>query len=153
MSDQRTSTCPACEDTTWAWAGRQPGYDHIHRVVHLPDDQRDVDTHFVMRGFAVGFSSARAGGLPQTWVFFEHLEPALVFGRAGRMSTHGISRYGVYQAAHETRFDFETAEQVTTLYVSKRSLDRKAGEDRHFAQWVRGVRLDSAYYEPPAPIR
>ncbi|MFF2852052.1 hypothetical protein ACFVT5_37850 [Streptomyces sp. NPDC058001] len=69
------------------------------------------------------------------------------------MSIHDISGYGVYQAAHETRFGFETEEQVTTLYVSGRALEREAGEDKRFAQWVRGVQLDSAYYEPPASCR
>lgn len=153
MSDQPASTCPACEDETWEWTGRQPGYDHIHRITSLPEDAQDSDTHIVRRGFAVGFAGADGGGLPQTWIFFEHLVPALVFGRAGRMSVHDISGYGVYQAAHETRFDFETEDQVTTLYISGPALHRKAGVDQHFAQWVRGVQPGSAFYEPPAPYR
>ncbi|MEU2718227.1 hypothetical protein [Streptomyces sp. NPDC007205] len=119
----------------------------------LPDDSRSTDTHHVVRGCAVGFAEVSASdrGLPQTWVFFEHLEPAIVFGRAGRMSVHDVSGYGVYEAAREVRFDLsESDEEIITLYVSGHALDRRPGEEEIFARWAGGVRLGSAYYEPPA---
>jgi hypothetical protein len=122
-------------------------------VPALPDSSRNTDTHQVLRGYAVGFAglSASDQGLPQTWVFFEHLEPAIVFGRAGRMSAHDISGYGVYEAAREVRFDpSESDEQIITLYVSGHALDLRPGEDEIFARWAGRVRLGSAYYETPA---
>ncbi|MFC9955214.1 hypothetical protein ACFVIN_33165 [Streptomyces prasinus] len=148
MNDQSGTTCSACRG--WMFAGQQPGYDHIHAIPSLPDDSRNTDTHHVMCGYAVGFSNTEWGGLPQTWVFFEDLEPAIVFGRAGRMSMHDISGYGVYTAAREVRFDpAESDDEITTLYLSGRPLDRRPGEKEIFARWARGVQLKSAYYEPP----
>ncbi|SCE62653.1 hypothetical protein [Streptomyces sp. OspMP-M43] len=146
MSATITGTCTDCTD--WKYAGSQPGYDHIHAVRVLPDEDHE-NTHLVLHGFATGFASDRVPGLAQTWVFFEHLEPALVFGRAGRMSSYDITGYGVYQAAREVRFDHDTGRQVTTLYVTGRALDREPGEDKPFARWTRGVNPDSAYYEDP----
>ncbi|MEZ7005477.1 hypothetical protein [Streptomyces sp. AD55] len=71
-----------------------------------------------MRFGAAFPADPRASSRPavrRTWVFFEHLEPALVFGRAGRMSSYGITSYGVGQAAREVRFDHDTGRRVTTL--------------------------------------
>lgn len=148
MNDQPTATCSSCQG--WKFAGQQPGYDHIHAVPSLPDDSRDTDTHRFVPGYAVGLSNTEWGGLPQTWIFFEDLEPALVFGRAGRMSRHDISGYGVYAAAREVRYDpAESDEEITTLYVSGRPLDRQLGENEIFGRWTRGVQLKSAYYQPP----
>jgi hypothetical protein len=143
--------CTACHG--WKWAGQQPGYDHIHVALALPDDSRSTDTHQVTRGYAVGFAGVSASdrGLPQTWVFFEHLEPAIVFGRAGRMSACDISGFGVYEAAREVRFDLsESDEEIITLYVTGHALDRLPGEDEIFARWAGGVRLESVHYETPA---
>ena len=148
MTTTTTGTCPQCDDKTWRRRGSQPGYDHIHRVRSLPDEERE-DVHWVLHGFATGFASTAEPGLPQTWVFFEYMESALVFGRAGRMSVYDISSYGVYRAAREERFDYDSEQQVTTLYVTGRALDREAGEDKHFARWAGGVRPDSAHYEDP----
>ncbi|MFD6187455.1 hypothetical protein [Streptomyces goshikiensis] len=152
MSQTTDTPCPACDDKTWAWKGGQPGYDHIHRVPRLPDEERE-DGHYVLHGWATGFRSVTEPGLRQTWVFFEHLEPALVFGRAGRMSIYDISSYGVYRAAREERFDRESEEMITALYVTGRALDREPGEDKHIARWTRGVQHDSAYYEDPVRCR
>ncbi|MGW0604091.1 hypothetical protein [Streptomyces sp. NPDC002640] len=150
MSATTNSTCPAC--TNWAYASSQPNYDHIHAVRALPDEDHE-DTHLVLHGFATGFASESVPGLAQTWVFFEHLEPALVFGRAGRMSVHDITSYGVYRAAREIRFDDDTGRQVTSLYVTGRKLDRETGEEKHFTRWTRGVKPDSAHFEDPARCR
>ncbi|MDW4912625.1 hypothetical protein [Streptomyces californicus] len=139
-----SNACPAC--TGWAHAGSQPGYDHIHRVLSLPEEQHE-DQQRVLHGFATGFASSAEPGLAQTWVFFEHLEPALVFGRAGRMSVYDITSYGVYTAAREERFDHGTGRQVTTLHVAGRALDREPGEGKHFVRWARSVESDSAFYE------
>ncbi|WP_333744056.1 hypothetical protein [Streptomyces ardesiacus] len=143
-------TCPACTD--WAYASSQPNYDHIHAVRALPDDDHE-DPHLVLHGWATGLSSESVPGLRQTWVFFEHLEPAFVFGRAGRMSVHDITSYGVYRAAREVRFDYDTGRQVATLYITGLALDRQAGEDKHFSRWTQGVQPDSAYYGDPVRCR
>ncbi|MFF2226897.1 hypothetical protein ACFVV7_26685 [Streptomyces globisporus] len=139
-----SNACPAC--TGWAHAGSQPGYDHIHRVLSLPEEQHE-DQQRVLHGFATGFASSAEPGLAQTWVFFEHLEPALVFGRAGRMSVYDITSYGVYTAAREERFDHGSGRQVTTLHVAGRALDREPGEGKHFVRWARSVESVSAFYE------
>ncbi|MFJ7242129.1 hypothetical protein ACIQWB_34055 [Streptomyces olivaceus] len=62
------------------------------------------------------------------------MEPALAFGRAGRMSVHDITSYGVYRAAREVRFDYGTGQQVTTLYVTGRAIGRHSGKDKHFSR-------------------
>ncbi|WP_405149104.1 hypothetical protein OG589_13450 [Sphaerisporangium sp. NBC_01403] len=98
-----------------------------------------------MHGYVVGMD----GQLPQMWVFFEHIEPALVFGRAGRMSGYDISGYGVYEAAREVRYDERSQREVHTLYVAGESLDRRDGEAKVFNRWVRGCDPESSQFEPP----
>ncbi|WP_030457155.1 hypothetical protein [Herbidospora cretacea] len=55
--------------------------------------------------------------MPQAWVFFTDLEPAVMFGLAGRMSSFDISGYGVYEAARQVRFDKRLDRDVHTLLV------------------------------------
>lgn len=62
-----------------------PNYHHVHDVEELPRERR-TDHHIVVHGFAVRLS----GSIDTCWVFFHHLEPALAFGRAGRMSSVDI---------------------------------------------------------------
>ncbi|MGH3771889.1 MAG: hypothetical protein ACRDRW_10905 [Pseudonocardiaceae bacterium] len=88
--------CPECDGSH----EHQPIYDHIHEVTVLPC-ARHAEDWVVVSGYGVGI---RGSGLRQTWMFFEYLEPALVFGRAGRMSSD-VSSYGVYAAAREVRFN------------------------------------------------
>ncbi|WP_424532523.1 hypothetical protein ACOZ38_19845 [Sphaerisporangium viridialbum] len=141
-------TSEDCAQCGGLWTARKkaPNYDHIHRAETLPRAQH-TESHIVVHGYAVGMG----GQLPQMWVFFEHMEPALVFGRAGRMSSYDISGYGVYEAARETRYDQRRRDDVTTLHVNVAadSLDRREGEREVFTRWVRGCDLASAHFEPP----
>ncbi|MET8145662.1 hypothetical protein ABZU32_35625 [Sphaerisporangium sp. NPDC005288] len=144
MIPEECSKCGA----PWT-SGKVPNYDHIHRAETMPRARR-TESHIVLHGYAVGLAGM-GGGIGQTWVFFEHLEPALVFGRAGRMSSHDISSYGVYEAARETRYDEHRRGDVTTLHVNVAadSLDRRQGEKKVFARWLQGVESESAHFEPP----
>ncbi|MGW3657211.1 hypothetical protein ACWD6R_16620 [Streptomyces sp. NPDC005151] len=140
--------CPDCQWEPWPSEPQpQPNYDHVHAVRTLPS-ARDSDGHQIVQGYAVGLCGPR---LPQLWVFFEDLAPAMAFGRAGRMSADAKG-YGVYRAARGEHFDSATERQVVTLHVIRRSLDRKDGEADTLQQWTRGVIPGSAYFEdrPPA---
>lgn len=139
MSTVPAPECPDCHGPT-------PNYDHIHGATTLPRRTHTND-HVVTPGYAVGMSGVGGQGLPQTWVFFEDVEPALVFGRAGRMSGGDISGYGVYEAAAEVRFNGRR--DVTTLHVKsdQPSLDRGEGEAEVFARWVAGCDPTSSYFQ------
>ncbi len=73
----------------------------------LPEELHRED-HFIRCGYAVGFGQ---------WFFFDAREPALVFGRAARMSL-GCRAYGVYEAAHETRHCQTHEEDERVLLVN-----------------------------------
>ncbi|KOU08306.1 hypothetical protein ADK86_04145 [Streptomyces sp. NRRL F-5755] len=99
-------------------------------------------------GYAVGF--AGNSGLPQTWIFFADLEPAVVFGRAARMSAFDVNHYGVSEAAGETRYTERLGRDVVTLHLKQDShLRDHDNEMPILKRWVRGCRPDSAYYEGP----
>lgn len=141
-----TSPCPECAG--WSRQSARRNYDHVHRVDSLPR-AKHTDSHVIRRGYAVGIG----GALPQLWVFFTDLEPALVFGRAGRMSLD-VSGYGVYEAAHELRADERLGRDVQTLYVLRgQSLDRRPDEADAFARWVAGCDPASSHWSPPGRRR
>ncbi|GAA4924428.1 hypothetical protein GCM10023334_029120 [Nonomuraea thailandensis] len=106
---------------------------------------RHTDSHRVRRGYAVGM----AGTLPQMWLFFDHIEPALVCGRAARMSCFDIMGYGVYEGAQEVRFDERLRRDVRTLYVlDGDSLDRHTDEAAAFTRWIAGCDPKSSHFKP-----
>ncbi|HEY3958630.1 MAG TPA: hypothetical protein VGM53_35145 [Streptosporangiaceae bacterium] len=146
----RTSRAAGCLDCGGLLMDRpHPNYDHIHAVDALPR-QRRSDRRIVTRGYAVGMG----GSLPQIWVFFRDLEPAAVFGRAGRMSTD-IAGYGVYEAAAEARYDPALSVDVHTLHIN---LDAEVSRTDHQLQvrliqrFAQGVREhpESSYWHVPA---
>lgn len=99
------------------------------------------DYRFVDRGYAVGIGK---------WHFFKALEPALVFGRAARMSPdcHG---YGVYAAAEEVMCCHLHNRDEWALHLAGLSLDRKGGEVdaiKRFAQCVKENPDSSHWHEP-----
>jgi hypothetical protein len=122
-----------------------PNYDHIHAVEALPRRHRS-DSHIVTHGYATGMS----GRVPQTWVFFDHLEPAAVFGRAGRMGSPDITGYGVYEAAAEVRYHPGLDRDIHTLHVNLHREIRDHGSERRlFERWIRGTSPASAHFQPP----
>lgn len=139
-----TRTSPDCPDCGTSTAS-QPHYDHVHWVTELPR-ARHSDSHVVVHGYAVGFGGS--GGLPWTMVFFADLEPAIVFGRAARMSAYDISTYDVSEAAREQRYDEFLHRDVVTLYLKAGSELRDHPNERPILErWVRGCHPNSAYYE------
>jgi hypothetical protein len=104
-----------------------------------------TDDYVRRHGYAVGLS----GSIEQTWVFFADLEPSLVFGRAGRMSSVDIRSYGVYHAVHEVRFDDQSDRDVRTLYVRRGSIDRQPDEHEAFTRWLAGTTSSSSHFQPP----
>jgi hypothetical protein len=136
--------CPKCRNAYGK--GQYPNYDHVHGTGQLPRARR-TDSHIIVRGYATGM----AGNLPQVWVFFEHLEPAVVFGRAGRMSISDISSYGVYEAARESRYDRNLNRDVRTLHINFAADFRNHDEEGPILErWLRGCDPRSAYFERPA---
>ena len=128
--------------------GPHPNYGHLHpTTVDKPPRSRRTEGRVVTRGYAVGMS----GHLPQIWVFFGRIEPAYVFGRAGRMATtEDIRSYGVYEAACEVRWDEDKGRDIRTLLVAVDTSQREVvdGQDL-IARWVRGTNTCSSYFLPP----
>ncbi|WP_103349785.1 hypothetical protein [Amycolatopsis sp. CA-128772] len=132
--------CEACD----RFADRDvPNYHHIYRADKLPRP-RQSDGHIVIHGYAVEIS----GAIQRTWVFFHDIEPALAFGRAGRMSSVDIRGYGVFAAAREIRFD-ERLGDVITLHLTGENLDRKPDEAKALTRWLAGVTPESSHFAPP----
>lgn len=137
--------CNACDPRPLG-PYHQP-YDHVHWEQVLP---RHLTTDDCVRrcGYAVGF----AGSIQQTWVFFADLEPALVFGRAGRMSSVDIRSYGVYHAVHEVKFDEQSNRDVHTLYLQHGSLERQPDKQEVFQRWLAGTIPPRRTSSPHAPL-
>lgn len=134
--------CDACDPRPIAPC-HQP-YDNVHWEQALPRTPT-TDGCVRRRGYAVGLS----GSIEQTWVFFADLEPALVFGRAGRMSSVDIRSYGVYHAVHEVKFDERSDRDVRTLYVQHGSVDRQPDEHDAFTRRLAGTTSSSSHFLPP----
>ncbi|WP_327421133.1 hypothetical protein OG763_09775 [Streptomyces sp. NBC_01230] len=151
MSETNTrpgaAECPDCLLQESWFPGPQPHYDHVHIVETVPAPQ-DIDGHVIIHGYSVGMSGPE---LPQLWIFFEYLEPAIACGRAARMSAD-IKGYGVYRAAREQAIDWDAERKVVTLHLVGPSLDRTVGEADILRRWLEGVVPGSAYFEdrPPA---
>jgi hypothetical protein len=88
-------------------------------------------------------------------MFFDRIEPAYAFGRAGRMASAGdITSYGVYEADHEVRWDEDQGRDVRTLHVATDTSLREHADDQDLLmRWVRGTSPRSAYYQPPESRR
>lgn len=85
----------------------------------------------IEHGYAVGIG---------TWYFFDAIEPAVTFGRAGRMSSHCLG-YGVYAAAMEMAYcPAHGDEHVLHVLVTGGSLDRRPGEAELLGRFVESVR-------------
>lgn len=145
---RRTDSATDCADCRGLFHGTpQPHYDHVHTTDKLPRARR-TDEHTVKHGYVVGF--AGNSGLPQTWIFFADLEPAVVFGRSARMSVSDVNHYGISEAARETRYTERLGRDVVTLHLKHGShLRDHDNEMPILKRWVRGCRPDSAHYEGP----
>jgi hypothetical protein len=99
------------------------------------------------KGYAVklGIPISEVSG--SFWTFFEYLEPALAFGRAGR-TAWGVSSYGVWRAA--IRPDAERGGYVH-LYVDwSADYDRGPEERELLERWVAHINPDSAHWYAPS---
>lgn len=104
------------------------------------------DRHVVRHGYAVD-----AGG---SWYFFTDLEPAIVFGRAARMSLDCRS-YGVFRAAHETNHCAQHGDERALIFVGLQ-VDRGADEADVINRFAAGVAQhpeSSHWHAPKAPTR
>ena len=131
----------------------EPGRDESDRRVGAPyltvgdvdvlPRQRTRDDHVVQHGYAVH--------LDGLWFFFPDIEPALAFGRAGRMSTE-VGSYGVFAAVREVQFCDRHGVDEAVLLCSGDRLDRKDNEVEMLHRFVQGVsqRRGSAHWHPPA---
>jgi hypothetical protein len=137
------ASCSACNASMFT-SSPQPHYDHVHSVESLPR-ARHTDIHEIVSGYAVGMG----GPLPQTWVFFKDIEPAIVFGRAARMSDE-VSTYGVYEAAREVRYTEHLRRDTRTLLVNFDADIRDHETERpHLERWVQGCSPRYASFAPP----
>ncbi|MFL5913719.1 MAG: hypothetical protein ACJ768_24545 [Gaiellaceae bacterium] len=120
-------------------------YEDITLVDKLPRKTSREDCS-VTHGYAVG-ANGTGGRLAQTWFFFHHLEPALAFGRAARVST-AVSGYGVYAAARKVKFSDAKGADEVFLYLIGETLDRRPDENAYLTRWVRGVKPGRAGWRP-----
>ncbi|MGB3443210.1 MAG: hypothetical protein WBA97_31095 [Actinophytocola sp.] len=109
-----------------------------------PTSRKILRSHRIDHGYAVHLG----GRINPCWVFFADLEPALAFGRAGRMSSVDIRSYGVMAAARELRYDDSRGGDVHTLYVTGNNLDRGPDERQALQRWLAGVNPDSSHFRP-----
>lgn len=141
------SGCPACAAFPTGSEGLD--WDHVHEAAELPAVEH-TDARHVIHGYLVRLGSHL--GAHQRWFFFGHLEPALVFGRAARMSA-SVSSYGVHAAATEAHQDpANPTRDITTIHVrTGTGLDRADDELQHFDRWLRATRArpESSHYHPP----
>jgi hypothetical protein len=138
------TACALCDQT----GGGGSTYDHVHRVETLPSPRRSDDC-VKTRGYAVQFSGPARHGVPSCWVFFTDREPALVFGRAGRMTDH-INGYGVHEAVHEFRYDDRRRDHIATLYVTTDRIDGQPDERDDLRRWVEGAIAGFTRFHPGA---
>ena len=118
------------------------GSFHEVRIVDSLPPAREQDDWRIEQGFVV-----RMGGpycLPSLF-FFNAKEPALVFGRAARMSQN-VSSYGVRRGALERKYKDGGDER--TLYVTGDRLDRSADADEQetFLRFAAGTVPDSSHW-------
>lgn len=147
-----TADCPDCH-TDMFTSEPHPNYDHVHRVAdgQLPR-ARNGGYRKVVRGYATGMG----GLLPQIWVFFDRIEPAYAFARAGRMSALGdVVSCGVFEAACESRWrefpgEVPSMRETRTLHIdfSTSVLERVRGSDDRdlLARWTDGTVPGKAYF-------
>ena len=119
-------------------------YDEVRDTGRLPL-RAHLDHCIVRRGFAAEIDGSRT----ELWFFFEHLEPALVFGRSARQSLR-INGFGVHPAAEEGVSTPDGRDRRILHVIRSERLDRHDDERRHFLAWANGCDPASAYW-PPTP--
>ena len=82
-------------------------------------------------------------------MFVTDREPALVLGRAGRMSAH-ITGYGVHEAVNEFRCEDRRRDHIATLYVTTDRIDGQSDERDDLRRWVEGVLVPEFTDDDPA---
>lgn len=127
-------------------SGEKPagGYVAVTHHHELPP-RANSDHHVVRHGYTVD-----VGG---SWYFFGDLEPAIVFGRAGRMSLDCRS-YGVFRAAHETLYCPQHGDERVLTFVGLQ-LDRGGDEANLIARFAAGVgeHPESSHWHAPRASR
>jgi hypothetical protein len=119
-------------------------YAEVRHTDHLPR-RSHLDHRIIREGFA-----AEIGGVgTELWFFFEHLEPALVFGRSARQSLR-INGYGVHPAAEEISSKPGGRDRRILHVARSERLDRRADERGHFLASANACDVASAYW-PPTP--
>ncbi len=117
-------------------------YDEVRDTGRLPR-RAHLDHRIVRHGYAAYIG----GSGTATWFFFEHLEPALVFGRSARQSLR-ITSYGVHPAAEELA-STPGGRDRRILHVSRSErLDRRDDERQHFLTWAGKCDPASAHWPP-----
>lgn len=148
MNANLDRSCPDCH-TDMFTADPHPNYDHIHCTPggRLPRKYRS-DSLVISPGYAVGL----AGKIPQIWVFFDYLEPAYAFARAGRMSAVDFTCCGIYAAACEVRWSESLDRDIRTLHIALETEVHRGepGERDLLTRWVQGTSPKSSYYLGPA---
>ncbi len=133
---------PTCLRQGRAPRGALPAGEYLAVTQHheLPPESHEEDC-IVRHGYA-----AEAAG---AWYFFGDLEPAIVFGRAARMSLDCRS-YNVFQAAHETRHCVQHGDERVLVFIGYQ-LDRGADEADVIARFAAGIAEHprSSYWHPP----
>ena len=83
------------------------------------------------------------------WMFFQHIEPAVAFGRAARMACDDVNGYTVLKALRLIEWNEQAGRDVTTLYTTGDRLDRLPNEKTVLKRWLSGVSSESSHFRPP----
>jgi hypothetical protein len=118
----------------------QDNYHEILRIEDIFPRRKHQHGWVIDHGYAVQHDDGE-------WFYFLAIEPALAYGRAGRMSVD-ISSYGVHKAAREIRWDERRGIDILRLHVGE-NIDRGPDEMNHLHAWVKGINAKSSHW----PIR
>lgn len=140
---RRQTLCQKYADTEPGSQHRTGGSGYL-AIVHRDELPRPMrrEGHNITRGFAVH--------LHDQWFFFNAKEPAIAFGRAGRMS-HRVTSYDVCKAAHEVLFcDRATHGDEKVLLIGESVMDEE-DELETLKRFVQGVKENpwSSHWHTP----
>jgi hypothetical protein len=92
------------------------------------------------RGYAVDLGDGR-------WYFFQALEPAYAFARAGRMAAT-VSSFAIHEATREIVFDPETGRDEVTLQVLRCPIDVREHDRDLVLAFATGLEEDRWQWPP-----
>lgn len=119
----------------------------VHRVPTLPPQGR-AGSQAVTHGWVTALRRGSTGVVD--WTFFEHLEAAVAFGRAARMSSD-VTDWQVHEAATFTRVVDGHANEGLFVAAVWKGLEDADHQAAVLHRWVAGCSPHTTAWVPPEP--